>query len=488
MRKGCDVSSYQEPIDFVRMKANGANFVFLRNMTCYLGSDGKIYIAYDKMFETYWENARQAFLDRGCYALIDYTENVSMEEQASHFCDHFTGGELQPVCDLERATSKWPAYPSREILWDRLKRWFNIVESRTGKKGLLYLNYSTYLYLKPFPSWFTDAYGIWIAWIANATVPTQVKWKYWQYSWQGDAHAYGCAGSTNLDMNYEANGVVTTPQDNGEEFHTNYSIDSNGWIAGIEKIATKNFTNLAVQPRYAVIHNTAVLGKDAITYAMKNPQYQASAHLAILRDGTIIQYVPVTKIAWHAGYSSWNGLTNLNKYSIGIELENGNVLTKSGNKFYCGYKEVPPEQAVWARNKLEYTSRWWHTYTEAQANALFNILDFLHKTYNFTDIVGHDDISLYGKVDPGALFPMSDYRSMVLGANRKYKVISTGAKLWRYTNLTGYIKTIPAGTQTASPEDLYDIAKANGTLPTYMRACTPYENGYLLTKELIRIK
>lgn len=48
---------------------------------------------------------------------------------------------------------------------------------------------------------------------------------------------------------------------------------------------------------------------------------KVSAHVLIARDGTITQYVPFSKRAWHAGESCYKGKTACNDYSIGIELE-----------------------------------------------------------------------------------------------------------------------------------------------------------------------
>jgi len=47
---------------------------------------------------------------------------------------------------------------------------------------------------------------------------------------------------------------------------------------------------------------------------------RVSAHFLVNRKGTIIQFVPVEKRAWHAGQSSWLGRENCNNYSIGIEV------------------------------------------------------------------------------------------------------------------------------------------------------------------------
>lgn len=48
---------------------------------------------------------------------------------------------------------------------------------------------------------------------------------------------------------------------------------------------------------------------------------RVSAHLFIRRDGSIIQFVPFHKRAWHAGLSDYNGREKCNDFSIGIELE-----------------------------------------------------------------------------------------------------------------------------------------------------------------------
>ncbi len=46
-----------------------------------------------------------------------------------------------------------------------------------------------------------------------------------------------------------------------------------------------------------------------------------SSHLLIRRDGELIQYVALTKRAWHAGVSAFQGRERCNDFSIGIELE-----------------------------------------------------------------------------------------------------------------------------------------------------------------------
>ena len=48
---------------------------------------------------------------------------------------------------------------------------------------------------------------------------------------------------------------------------------------------------------------------------------RVSAHILIPRDGSILQFVPFNKKAWHAGISSFRKKTNCYDFSIVIELE-----------------------------------------------------------------------------------------------------------------------------------------------------------------------
>jgi AmpD protein len=48
---------------------------------------------------------------------------------------------------------------------------------------------------------------------------------------------------------------------------------------------------------------------------------RVSAHLLIHRDGELVQFVPFSKRAWHAGESRFQRRVACNDFSIGIELE-----------------------------------------------------------------------------------------------------------------------------------------------------------------------
>lgn len=107
---------------------------------------------------------------------------------------------------------------------------------------------------------------------------------------------------------------------------------------------------------------------------------QVSAHLYIDRQGQVTQFVPFSKRAWHAGVSSFNGRSNCNDYSIGIELEGTDD----------------------------------HPYTEAQYRALSEVSHALMRAYPelaSERVVGHRDIAPERKTDPGAAFDWQRYRN-----------------------------------------------------------------------------
>tara|TARA_B100000965_G_scaffold75972_1_gene60242 strand:- start:47 stop:586 length:540 start_codon:yes stop_codon:yes gene_type:complete len=100
---------------------------------------------------------------------------------------------------------------------------------------------------------------------------------------------------------------------------------------------------------------------------------KVASHIYIKRDGEAIQFVPLNKRAWHAGESSFNGVSDCNNFSIGIELE-GSV-----DDFY----------------------------SEEQYKILIDITNEIIKKYPLIKkdcVVGHSDVSPGRKSDPGDRF------------------------------------------------------------------------------------
>lgn len=100
---------------------------------------------------------------------------------------------------------------------------------------------------------------------------------------------------------------------------------------------------------------------------------RVSAHLLVRRDGTLVQYVPLTRRAWHAGVSSHCGRDACNDFSIGIELE--------------GADDVP--------------------YEPVQYRVLAGLVAALRRacpSLVHAPVVGHSDIAPGRKSDPGPSF------------------------------------------------------------------------------------
>lgn len=125
---------------------------------------------------------------------------------------------------------------------------------------------------------------------------------------------------------------------------------------------------------------TNTLDVDADPFYSEISELRVSAHLLIQRDGAIVQYVPFTQRAWHAGVSCFAGRECCNDYSIGIELE--------------GTDELP--------------------YEAIQYQVLRQLIDLLVQVYpsiRQDRIVGHSDIAPGRKTDPGPAFDWSKIRT-----------------------------------------------------------------------------
>jgi AmpD protein len=66
---------------------------------------------------------------------------------------------------------------------------------------------------------------------------------------------------------------------------------------------------------------TNTLDWDAHPYFDEIRGLEVSSHLLIRRDGELLQFVPFTRRAWHAGESIFRARSCCNDFSIGIELE-----------------------------------------------------------------------------------------------------------------------------------------------------------------------
>lgn len=125
--------------------------------------------------------------------------------------------------------------------------------------------------------------------------------------------------------------------------------------------------------------------------------------------------------SWHAGKSKWKDKSSMNQWLYGIEVCNPGKATKVGDNWYAsfnvkkgvlvkGAKPVDPARIrTWTVEQGKQHKGHYLAYTEEQVRALINWNLFMVRTnpdYNLDFAVGHDEISLSGKTDPGACMPM----------------------------------------------------------------------------------
>jgi len=168
-----------------------------------------------------------------------------------------------------------------------------------------------------------------------------------------------------------------------------FALDADGCLPGVRFVASPN-CDARSDPEdvsLVVLHGISLppgeFGGDGVERLFTNtldpashPYFagiaglRVSAHFLVRRRGEIVQFVPCSRRAWHAGASNWCGRERCNDFSIGIEME--------------GADDVP--------------------YTSAQYRATPKLVAAISRRYAITDIVGHSDIAPGRKTDPGPAF------------------------------------------------------------------------------------
>ena len=129
--------------------------------------------------------------------------------------------------------------------------------------------------------------------------------------------------------------------------------------------------------KFIILHYTGMKKESHAIQRLCDYKSKVSSHYFLKKNGEILRLVPDLYIAWHAGKSRWSKFISLNKYSIGIEIQN------SGHN-----------------NSHE-------NFSHKQIESLKKLLKKLAKIYKIRskNILGHSDIAPERKRDPGEKFP-----------------------------------------------------------------------------------
>ena len=126
-----------------------------------------------------------------------------------------------------------------------------------------------------------------------------------------------------------------------------------------------------------LLHYTGMVSDERALAWLCDPESAVSSHYFVFEDGRVAQLVEEDRRAWHAGKSSWDGETDINSRSIGIEIAN------PGHEF--GYRPFP----------------------DVQIAALIPLCrDILaRRPVPPQRVLAHSDVAPTRKDDPGELFP-----------------------------------------------------------------------------------
>lgn len=216
------------------------------------------------------------------------------------------------------------------------------------------------------------------------------------------------------------------------------NVDKNGWLTVNEEgfpavVITPSVRNTGLEvpkPVGIVWHWTGGRGgfpnfapalvNEIRTYT-RGKDRAASWHVLVAKDGRLFQSISFEHGSWHVGKPGRIGsrlTTNINKCTVGVELENAGRLEKIDGKFYCWPFWINPDLAPSQRKpdpKLEvapdravlHDGVWFDDFPAAQEQAAGRLLQALVGWAGWKRDVcsyGHCDFDPTRREDPGLLW------------------------------------------------------------------------------------
>ena len=130
-------------------------------------------------------------------------------------------------------------------------------------------------------------------------------------------------------------------------------------------------------PDMLILHYTGMPAADGALDWLTRAESEVSSHYFVFEDGRVVQLVPESARAWHAGKSCWKGETDINSASIGIEIAN------PGHP--GGLPDFPQQQI---------------------ASVIELCRDIVDRNAIVPErVLAHSDVAPVRKIDPGERFP-----------------------------------------------------------------------------------
>jgi len=192
------------------------------------------------------------------------------------------------------------------------------------------------------------------------------------------------------------------------------------------------------RPDILLLHYTGMATTQAALERLCDRDAKVSSHYVVFEDGRTYQLVPEARRAFHAGESAWEGTTDINSRSIGIEIGN------KGHDYGC--PEFPePQIAVVIALCRDIIVRWsiapWH-------------------------VLAHSDVAPLRKRDPGEAFPWA-------------RLAAAGVGLWVEP------ATIEQGKALGAGDRGEEVARLQRMLADYGYGITPSGHYDEATQEIV---
>ncbi|MCE7030052.1 N-acetylmuramoyl-L-alanine amidase [Jiella avicenniae] len=138
-----------------------------------------------------------------------------------------------------------------------------------------------------------------------------------------------------------------------------------------------NARRCLARPSVLLLHYTGMGSGEGAVRWLENPASEVSCHYVVHEDGRIVQMVRECDRAWHAGQGSWQGVSDVNSLSLGIEIVNPG---------HAGGSPDYPDRQIEAVIRLCTDILGRHPIAPAR-------------------VLGHSDVAPARKQDPGEKFP-----------------------------------------------------------------------------------
>jgi N-acetylmuramoyl-L-alanine amidase len=141
------------------------------------------------------------------------------------------------------------------------------------------------------------------------------------------------------------------------------------------------------RPDMIILHYTGMEPGPSAEEWLCDPVSEVSSHYLVNEDGSVLQMVRESDRAWHAGHGSWRGRSDVNSFSIGIEVAN------PGHAY--GYPE----------------------FTGAQIDTVIALCRDIAARHSIAPerVLAHSDTAPGRKVDPGEKFPWVELHAAGVG-------------------------------------------------------------------------